>query len=593
MKLGSPHVLGAMVAAVALTYRLILLRTVLPTTDSDQAVSGIMSLHILQGDRPVFFYGQSYDGALEQYLTAGVFRLFGTSDFTLRLVPALASTLLAVQLYALARRLYGPRVAAVTGLWIAVPPPVLAVWSLAAGAGYIGPTVIGTAMIIIAIRRWWLRSPRSYDIPALGLLAGLGLWLQPMIADYYLALACAGLPLLWGNRARLPRLASRRGPVLVACFLVGAAPWLAYVMGHGLAGTLAALSRPLPAAPLGDVLHRLVSESWPVLIGAAQPTGYPEQFRQYVYAHPWPYAPALLLLALLAVRLVLSPHGWPSQARAMIAGRPCADAPLAVLPLVVLGLYLASDLKNLAWTTGNPRYLMPLYTAAPYLMACLLPEVKAPRGTQGPALTLSTAAVRSLRPLAALIAGAAIAFNAYAEAHIPDLPSGVLPDVAPLAQRLAARGDGAVYGDYWVIWRLAFAWHERLIPVDLNGLAVDRRPRGARFPPYLARAGEVGRWAFIIPRSRAPSLITLLRRYRVPYQMWRWGTSSLFYYHWDWGQPVVLDGPVRPDVPFILAAGRPRRQLARRPSRRDRSRRPAAPATWPTRRARPGRGRDA
>ncbi|HZS92458.1 MAG TPA: hypothetical protein VFE42_33840, partial [Chloroflexota bacterium] len=180
--------------------------------------------------------------------------------------------------------------------------------------------------------------------------------------------------------------------------------------------------------------------------------------------------------------------------------------------------------------------------------------------------------------------------NAYAEAHIPDLPSGVLPDVAPLAQRLAARGDGAVYGDYWVIWRIAFAWHERLIPVDLNGLAVDRRPRGARYPPYLARAGEVGRWAFIIPRSRAPSLITLLRRYRVPYQMWRWGTSSLFYYHWDWGQPVVLDGPVRPDVPFILAGGRPRRQLARRPSRRDRSRRLAAPATWPTRRAMPGRG---
>ena len=68
---------GLGLALLALAYRLLLLRTTLATVDSDQAVLGLMARHILHGERPVFFYGQSYQGALEAYLTAGVFRLLG------------------------------------------------------------------------------------------------------------------------------------------------------------------------------------------------------------------------------------------------------------------------------------------------------------------------------------------------------------------------------------------------------------------------------------------------------------------------------------------------------------------------------------
>jgi len=150
--------------------------------DSDQAVAGIMARHILRGDRPVFFYGQSYNGALEGYLTAAVFHLWGTNDLTLRLAHTLFSAALVAQLYVLARRLYGVRVALTTGLWLALPAPVLVWWGSAAGASYIEVAVFGTALFLIAIRRWWQRQPRRYDLPALGLLAGLGVWRHPMLA---------------------------------------------------------------------------------------------------------------------------------------------------------------------------------------------------------------------------------------------------------------------------------------------------------------------------------------------------------------------------------------------------------------------------
>ena len=139
--LQSPYAVGVLLAVLALVYRLILLRTTMSTVDSDQSVAGIMARHILRGDRPIFFYGQSYNGALEAYLTAVVFRLLGPDDLTLRLVHTLFSVVLVAQLYGLARRLYTPWVALVTGLWLAVPAPMLVWWGTAAGASYIEAAV--------------------------------------------------------------------------------------------------------------------------------------------------------------------------------------------------------------------------------------------------------------------------------------------------------------------------------------------------------------------------------------------------------------------------------------------------------------------
>src|SRR5438128_2438006 len=54
--------------------------------NSDEAIVALMARHILQGERPIFFYGQAYMGSLDAWLVAGSFSLFGQTILAIRLV---------------------------------------------------------------------------------------------------------------------------------------------------------------------------------------------------------------------------------------------------------------------------------------------------------------------------------------------------------------------------------------------------------------------------------------------------------------------------------------------------------------------------
>ncbi|MCD4673040.1 MAG: hypothetical protein K8R77_10285, partial [Anaerolineaceae bacterium] len=57
--------------------------------NSDEAIVALMARHILQGERPVFFYGQVYMGSLDAFMVAGGFAVFGQHVWVIRLVQAL------------------------------------------------------------------------------------------------------------------------------------------------------------------------------------------------------------------------------------------------------------------------------------------------------------------------------------------------------------------------------------------------------------------------------------------------------------------------------------------------------------------------
>ncbi len=547
---------GAGLAALALVYRFALVRTVFNTVDSDQAVLGIMARHILRGDRPVFFYGQAYQGALEAYLTAGVFGAWGQNDFTLRVVPALFSALLVVELYALARRLYGGGVAVAAGLWAAVPAPVLIYWGTVAGAGYAEAMALGTGITAVAVRRWGLGDPRRYDLPLLGLLTGLGVWAHPVIAYYLAALAATYAVRAWRTLRAAPRAALRPLRSALAPFVVGAAPWLGYTLLHG-GGSLAVLFGRPSLAALPDALWRLYSETLPLLLGGAVPSTLSDEFVSYTDTHTLSYALVMLLFVSMAVRLAFSPGGLPAQLQALWRGYPLPDAPLALLPVVTILFYLASRFEALSWTTHNPRYLLPVYTSLPYLFAVMAP------------LRTRSAARRRARQWAAFVAALGPREQQFVLRHVPRVrralpwaPGLALalalsvnvygtmhyeapPRVTPLVAALLSRGDGAVYCLYWCAWRLAFESGEQIIPVVTDGVAVDTRPVGNRYPPYLAQAARARRWAYVLPYDRdTPALLALLARHKVPYAHWRWGDASVF------------DGPARPGFPPTPAGSR-------------------------------------
>ena len=84
----SPRSRGLLVAlAGALAIRVLLLR--LPRLWYDEATSGLLGLSVLSGELPIYFFGQPFMGALDGYLAAPVFWLFGVSARTLELLPVL------------------------------------------------------------------------------------------------------------------------------------------------------------------------------------------------------------------------------------------------------------------------------------------------------------------------------------------------------------------------------------------------------------------------------------------------------------------------------------------------------------------------
>src|SRR5512137_667209 len=73
-----------MAGSVALKTALLAANTV--PFNSDEAIVALMARHILQGERPAFFYGQAYMGSLDAYLIAGAFAFMGESVLAVRVV---------------------------------------------------------------------------------------------------------------------------------------------------------------------------------------------------------------------------------------------------------------------------------------------------------------------------------------------------------------------------------------------------------------------------------------------------------------------------------------------------------------------------
>src|SRR6059036_1023534 len=70
--------------ALTLLFVLVLgLHLLTPRLDSDQAVTGLMGWHVLQGEFPIFFWAQHHAGVPESYGAAVTFYLFGLSRLPL------------------------------------------------------------------------------------------------------------------------------------------------------------------------------------------------------------------------------------------------------------------------------------------------------------------------------------------------------------------------------------------------------------------------------------------------------------------------------------------------------------------------------
>ena len=132
-----------------------------------------MARHALHGDLTTFYWGQSYGGPQEAWLTVPVFRLFGSSWPALRIVPIALTVVSALLLWRVGRRIMSERAAVASAALLGLA----AVRRLRVGA----PArllrdqrpVLGPAASPFAAARGTSSRPR---VATFGFVLGLALW---------------------------------------------------------------------------------------------------------------------------------------------------------------------------------------------------------------------------------------------------------------------------------------------------------------------------------------------------------------------------------------------------------------------------------
>jgi hypothetical protein len=430
---------AALAVVVAVALRLWYLTTPQATIDGDEAMTGLMARHILDGKLYVYLAGQTYNGAVEQYLQAALFAVLPDGPFVLRLPQVAIAAAVTAMVYVVGIRVLPTRWHAALAALLFAVGPFFNIWKGVRSHG-----AYGTAQLVGLLGLWCALqlSPargggeagggfRRRWAAGVGLACGLGAWLSPSAA--YLLLPAV----LWtaGCARRMVRL-SARGAVAgvlagVLGAAVGAAPALAWVAANG---ELPGFGGPQPASSPAD---RLANLAGPVLRSFAGVAAFGDA---PVWPRPLGAGAVLALGAAYAVALWRRRRGVADLLR--LRGQRPADLLLVVAP-VVAALYMMS--AN-TWYVREPRYLFVAYPALALGLAALVPRA-------------GRAAVAVATALLLVVAGTATA--TLRQQH-REGPHDLLGCLGAAADWLVATGHPVVYADYWTGMPLQFAAGDRL-----------------------------------------------------------------------------------------------------------------------------------
>jgi hypothetical protein len=462
--------------------------------NSDEAVVALMARHILQGARPVFFYGQAYMGSLDAWLAAGAFALLGESVAAVRAVQAALYLGTLITTYALALKvsadLWAARVAV---LLLALPSVLVMLYTTVTLGGYGETLLLGNSVLLIALKIGETESAH-WLWGLLGFAVGVGLWVFPLIGVYAIP---ALVYVAWASRptiVSMRRLLSR-GASLGVSGLVGASPWLWYTATHGpttlteLSG--AAIASASPVSPIAAILQRglsLALFSSTVVFGLRPPWGV--QFLAL------PLAPFALAMG-LAVMAFAVRRTWRVRA-ASRAGRG-----------LLLGVCLTLAAAFVLTPFGNDpsgRYFLPCSVVLALLTAEMLSVIKAQRRWLAQTLALGLVTFQAWGILQSAVTfppGLTTQFDPVAQVDQRDLPA--------VMEFLRAHGETHGYTNYWVTFPLAFLSREELIYAARLPYHLDfsYTPRDDRYAPFTQAAQASPRAAYIT--TRHPELDRYLR----------------------------------------------------------------------------------
>lgn len=421
------------------------------STNPDYGIVALMARHMAEGRSfPVFFYGQAYMGSLEPAFSALLCRIMGTRGFVVCLGTALLSFLLLPVVFAWARDARGRGAGIAAVLYCLIGSEGFFHYQCSPRGGYAVTLLIGTLTIWLACRTavaertgqrvTWKR----YAL--LGLLAGLGLWSNFLVAP---ALLTAALVLLLFLRERILRLRAAAGAIGLA---LGSAPlwiwnakneWQSLAMSEAMGGGRIRLLQGL---------RLLWTERLPSLLNLDAASA----------AWNWAVAGLTLLLVLAGLARNRAPRTPQNDHGGVYLY--AAVGFLAIFALVFASSSFAA--------VQTPRYLLPLFPVLAVLLGA---------GTAG--LLQRAPAGLAFLPILALVA--------WQTRHLPNHPARAARDArhaidhGQVADVLRRERISAVYAHY-VFHGLNFLLDEEFVFTPANGDRYAPYSRAAEHAPDIA-----------------------------------------------------------------------------------------------------------
>lgn len=440
---------------------------------SDEAWPGLMALHVLKGDYPVVYWGQSYMGTLESYFQAPFVHLLGTTALAIRLYPLAIGLLYLYLSVKLAREMFGEGAAWWTALLLAVPPVYLTIATvLIPPDNYLATTALGSAALLILHRivRDPSEGPRAVRRHLLlGIVCGLGFWVHILFIDY---MAVAVLFIWLKDKTFFVK---PHGWAFVAGALGGGFPLVAYNLTHAFDTFIVA--RTVPVAKAVENGWMALRDIFPVLVGGVVPlygdnpntVGLPAGLSVLV----------VLFYLVMGAWLAWAHRGeWARLARLSTSGTTGVSI-LVVLIVISFVVFSRSDRAN-SWAF---RYLLPVMTAVPILAGLALSRLRGKRGVLAGAAAAAVVAIQ--------VWGHGIVWAAWGDAETRARLD--LPDDRPLIQYLDENGIRRAYAHFWISYRLTYETGERIICAQ----PYDERFAGRYRPKYTDRVDRATPAAFI------------------------------------------------------------------------------------------------
>ncbi len=445
--------LGGVAVAFRLLFFVFTLRHI-PFT-WDEGWPSLMAMHILKGEFPVVYWGQTYMGTQESYFQALCIALLGAETWVVRLYPFLFGLAYVAASVLLAARMYGRRAAVFTLALLAVPIPYVTIGSvLIPPDNYLPMTALGSFSLLLAHDLAFREEDPARRVKKtfwLGFLLGYTFWLHILALSY---MAVAALFLFLRNKWLALR---REGWAGLAGFVIGGLPLIVYNLLNNFA-TFRDVGRTTSWAKSWLLCQVLFQHTLHFLVGTkVMYFGDNAKFLPLPEALGWAVAGVWILGLALAI---LAP--FRSYLPLFRLSLKRVDATILLVALLVAAMFLF--VRGDRSASHNVRYVLPVVSALPVLLAAGLDRV----------WTRTRLLAAGL--LAVVIAGQA--WGNLALARLWRDPAVVerdifLPDTTALRAYLAGHGIRHAYANYWIAYRVTFESKEQLICAE---------PYNQRFP---------------------------------------------------------------------------------------------------------------